>query len=231
MLRIYGKLFWESTFAPMIQVHSFTFNPFQENTYLLSDETNKCVIIDPGCYTDAEKKEFSDFITNNNLTPVKLLLTHAHIDHVLGNNYVSGKYNLKIEMNAIETELLKSAELYGEMWGIKMQPSPAPEVFLEEGDEIKFGNSVLQILFTPGHSPGSICFYNQEQRFAIAGDVLFYGSIGRTDLPGGDYDTLIKSINEKIFPLGDEFKIYPGHGPATNIAHEKKFNPFVGLNV
>ncbi|CAN5457311.1 MBL fold metallo-hydrolase [soil metagenome] len=214
----------------MIQIHSFTFNPFQENTYILSDETNDCIIIDPGCYTEEEKKELADFINASALKPVKLLLTHAHIDHVLGNNFLCGKYDLKIEMNAIEKDLLKSAELYGGMWGINVEPSPAPEVFLEEGDTVNFGKSELEIIFTPGHSPGSICFINREQKFAIAGDVLFHGSIGRTDLPGGDYETLIKSIHEKVFPLGDDFKIYPGHGPSTSVEFEKKFNPFVGEN-
>ena len=214
----------------MIHIQSFTFNPFQENTYVLHDETKECVIIDPGCYTDVEKEEISSYISANDLKPVKLLLTHAHIDHVLGNNYLCGKYDLKIEMNAIEKDLLKSAELYGQMWGIEVEPSPAPEVFLEEGNVVRFGSSMLQIIFTPGHSPGSICFYEPRQKFAIAGDVLFYGSIGRTDLPGGDYETLIKSIHEKVFPLGDDYKIYPGHGPETTIGHEKKFNPFVGEN-
>lgn len=215
----------------MTEVTSFTFNPFQENTYILSDESKECIIIDPGCYTENEKQEVVDFISHRGLTPVKLVLTHAHIDHVLGNNFVCGKYNLRIEMNATETELLKSAELYGEMWGIRMEPSPAPEIFLNEGDRVRFGNTELQVLFTPGHSPGSLCFVHAQQKFAIAGDVLFYGSIGRTDLPGGDYDTLIKSIREKVFSLGDDVKIYPGHGPSTTIGHEKKFNPFVGENV
>jgi hydroxyacylglutathione hydrolase len=214
----------------MIEIHSFTFNPFQENTYILSDETRKCVIIDPGCYTVEEKKEISDYIAAHQLEPAKILLTHSHIDHILGNNYLCGKYNLEIEMNVIEKEMLKSAGLYGQMWGIEVEPSPEPSVFLEEGDRASFGNSTLEIIFTPGHSPGSICYYNREQKFAIAGDVLFYGSIGRTDLPGGDYDTLISSIHDKVFPLGDDFKIYPGHGPATTIAHEKKFNPFVAVN-
>jgi glyoxylase-like metal-dependent hydrolase (beta-lactamase superfamily II) len=214
----------------MIQIHVFTFNPFQENTYVLSDETNQCVIIDPGCYSDDEKNELADFISAKNLVPVMLLLTHAHIDHVLGNNFLCEKYNLKIGMNAIETDLLKSAELYGGMWGIKAEPSPAPEIFLAEGDSVHFGNSTLEIIFAPGHSPGSVCFYSSEQRFAISGDVLFYGSIGRTDLPGGDYETLIRSIHEKVFPLGDDVKIYPGHGPSTTLAHEKKLNPFVGEN-
>lgn len=214
----------------MILNQSFTFNPFQENTYVLSDETRECVIIDPGCYTEEEKNELSEYIAANGLKPVKLLLTHAHIDHVLGNNYLCGKYGLKIEMNAIEKELLKSAQLYGEMWGIQVEPSPVPEIFLEEGDTVKFGNSTLQIIFTPGHSPGSICFHDPKQKILIAGDVLFNGSIGRTDLPGGDYGTLITSIREKVFPLGDEYKVYPGHGPATTIGHERKFNPFVGEN-
>ena len=214
----------------MIQVHSFTFNPFQENTYLLSDESTECVIIDPGCYTETEKNELAGFITAKGLKPVKLLLTHAHIDHVLGNNFLCGKFNLKVEMNSIEKDLLKSAQLYGELWGIQVEPSPAPEIFLQEGDVVNFGQSALEIIFTPGHSPGSICFYNRKEKFAISGDVLFYGSIGRTDLPGGDFDTLIRSIREKVFPLGDDYKIYPGHGPSTTIAHEKKYNPFVGEN-
>jgi glyoxylase-like metal-dependent hydrolase (beta-lactamase superfamily II) len=214
----------------MIQIQSFTFNPFQENTYILSDATNQCVIIDPGCYTEEEKNEISRYIASHDLKPVRLLLTHAHIDHILGNNYLCGKYNLEIEMNVIEKDLLKSASLYGQMWGIEVEPSPAPTVFLEEGDKVNFGDSSLEILFTPGHSPGSICFYNRDQKFIIGGDVLFNGSIGRTDLPGGDYDTLIKSIHEKVFLLGDDFKVYPGHGPATTIAHEKEFNPFVGAN-
>ena len=214
----------------MISIRTFTFNPFQENTYVLYDDTGECVIIDPGCYTEDEKEELAGYIEASGLKPVKLLLTHAHIDHVLGNNFLCGKYNLKIEMNLIEKELLLSAALYGEMWGIQVEPSPSPEIFLREGDMVKFGQSSLNVIFTPGHSPGSICFYQPEQKFAIAGDVLFYGSIGRTDLPGGDYDTLIKSIKEKVFPLGDDVKIYPGHGPETTIGHEKKFNPFVGEN-
>ena len=126
--------------------------------------------------------------------------------------------------------MLPAEQLHKRMWGIEVEPSPAPSVFLEEGDKVSFGKSTLEILFTPGHSPGSICFYNPEQKFVIGGDVLFYGSIGRTDLPGGDYETLIESIHQKVFPLGDDYKVYPGHGPETTILHEKKSNPFVGIN-
>jgi hydroxyacylglutathione hydrolase len=211
----------------MITVQSFTFGPFEENTYVLFDETRQCIILDPGCYTANEKRELADFIEFEKLKPVKLINTHAHIDHILGNNFVAGKYNLPLEMNELDVKLLKAAPTYGQLWGIQAEPSPEPSVLLEEGDEVKFGNSVLKVLFTPGHSEGSISFYNRENNFVIAGDVLFYGSIGRTDLPGGDFDTLILSIKEKLFPLGDSCKVYSGHGPATSIGFERENNPFL----
>jgi glyoxylase-like metal-dependent hydrolase (beta-lactamase superfamily II) len=212
----------------VITISSFTFNPFAENTYVLHDETLQCVIIDPGCYTVEEKHTMESFIQQKGLKPVKLLLTHAHIDHILGNNFLSGKYGLKVEMNKIETPILEAAQVIGDMWGIKVEPSPEAEVFLDEGDVVTFGNSKLEILFTPGHSPGSICFYNRDQKFVIGGDVLFSGSIGRTDLPGGDYNTLIESIRHKLFVLDDDFNVYPGHGAHTTIGEEKQYNPFVG---
>ena len=211
----------------MVEVKSFTFNPFQENTYILYDETKECVIIDPGCYSLEEKQELENFISEKKLKPVKLLLTHGHIDHILGNNFLTGKYNVKIEMNEHDVKLLKAAPSYGTMWGINCEPSPEPHVLLSEGDTITFGNSRLEIFFTPGHSQGSICFYSRADNFVISGDVLFNGSIGRTDLPGGDFDTLISSIKEKLFPLGDACKVYSGHGPFTTIGNERKSNPFL----
>ncbi len=211
----------------MITVNSFTFGPFEENTYVLHDETMQCIILDPGCYTADEKRELADFIEINKLKPVKLINTHAHIDHMLGNNFVAGKYNLKLEMNEHDVKLLKAAPTYGQMWGINAEPSPDPDVLLKEGDVVEFGNSKLEALFTPGHSEGSISFYCREDDFVIAGDVLFYGSIGRTDLPGGNFDTLISSIKEKLFPLGDSCKVYSGHGPETSIGFEKENNPFL----
>ena len=211
----------------MIQIASFVFGPFQENTYILYDETKECAIIDPGCYSTDEKNALAQHIADLGLSPVKLLLTHAHIDHVLGNNFVCGKYNLKPEMHTNDLVMLQSLKTIGNMYGIPAEPSPEPEIFLGETDAARFGNSELKILFTPGHSPGSICFYHPEQKFAIAGDVLFYESIGRTDLPGGDYNTLIKSIREKLFALPDDFKIYSGHGQLTTIGHERKYNPFL----
>ncbi|MCX6291234.1 MAG: MBL fold metallo-hydrolase [Bacteroidetes bacterium] len=211
----------------MITVTYFTFGPFQENTYILYDETQECIVVDPGCYGREEKKELVDFIELNKLRVVKLINTHGHIDHMLGNNFVAGKFNVALEMNEHDVKLLLAAPTYGQMWGIAAEPSPEPGNLLSEGDRVKFGNSVLEVLFTPGHSEGSISFYSREDDFVIAGDVLFNGSIGRTDLPGGNFDTLISSIKEKLFPLGDDCKVYSGHGPVTTIGFEKEFNPFL----
>ena len=158
-----------------------------------------------------------------------LVDTHAHIDHVLGNNFVFKTYNLKPVLHRNEIRILEAAPAIGAEWGVAVYPSPAPEKFLNEGDIVSFGNSRLKILFAPGHSPGSICLYSEEQSFMISGDVLFRESIGRTDLPGGDHETLLQSIRQKLFSLPDETTVYSGHGPETTIGHEKKYNPFVGL--
>jgi hydroxyacylglutathione hydrolase len=211
----------------MISIHSFTFNPIQENMYLLYDETKECVIIDPGCYDNEERNTLAAFISDNKLKPVRLLNTHCHLDHVFGNGFVSREYDLKLEINKNDQKVLDAFQTSCDLYGMNCDPSPQPSVFLEEGDIINFGNSKLEILFTPGHSPGSITFYNREQKFMIAGDVLFYGSIGRTDLPGGNHATLISSITEKLLPLGDDFKVYSGHGQPTNIGFEKQNNPFL----
>ncbi len=211
----------------MITIHSFVFGPFQENTYLLYDETKECIIIDPGCYDDRERNKLASFIDNNKLKPVKLINTHCHIDHVVGNRFIADKYQLKLEINKNDLPVLDSLMMVAKMYNLNAEPSPPPSVFLNEGDIIKFGNSTLEILFTPGHSPGSITFYNKEQKFMIVGDVLFYGSIGRTDLPGGHYDTLISSIKNKLLPMGDEYVVYNGHGSSTKIGFERKNNPFL----
>ncbi|HQV99303.1 MAG TPA: MBL fold metallo-hydrolase [Bacteroidia bacterium] len=213
----------------MLKIDSFTFNPFQENTYVLSDESGECIIIDPGCYDAEEKEELAIFIDSKGLKPVKILLTHAHIDHVLGINFLAGKYGLPIVMNSIETELLKSASIYGQMWGIQVEPAPDPQEFLKDGDTFTFGKTELEVLFTPGHSPGSLSFYHRPTKQLIAGDVLFYGSIGRTDLPGGNFETLEKSIRTKLYTLEDDVIVYSGHGQSTTIGHEKRTNPFVNF--
>lgn len=211
----------------MLNIQTFTFNAFQENTYILYDETNECVIVDPGCYDSIEQRILYDFIEQRGLKPVKLLNTHSHIDHVLGNNYVAKTFKIPFAMNKLDLDGLHRTVDYGHVYGFNVDKSPEPDEFIDEGDLIKFGNATLEILFTPGHSPGSITFYDKEQKIAIAGDVLFFGSIGRTDLPGGDFNTLISSIKNKIFPLGDDFNIYPGHGPSTTVGYEKKNNPFL----
>ncbi|WP_027419345.1 MBL fold metallo-hydrolase [Crocinitomix catalasitica] len=209
----------------MIQVHKFTFNPFQENTYILSDESKDCVIVDPGCFDKSEQNTLSKFIEDNGLNPVKLINTHCHIDHVLGNNFVNKKYNLPLGIHKLDLPTLsfmgQSASLYG-FQGYEL--SPDPEYFFDEGDIIKFGNSELSVIFGPGHAPGHVAFYSKADNILINGDILFKGSYGRYDLPGGSFEVLKKTITEKLFLLPDETVVYCGHGPETTIGEEKKSN-------
>ncbi len=211
----------------MIQIQSFTFNAFGENTYVLYDDTGACVIIDPGCYDTYEKQELTDFIKQNNLQVKYLLNTHCHIDHVLGNAFVKRTYGVDLYIHHEDEPVLRAVQTYAAAYGFAGYESTEADHFLKEGDTIKLGNSVLEVLFVPGHAPGHIAFYNREQKFCIGGDVLFLMSIGRTDLPGGDFDTLIRSIKTKLFPLGDDVTVYPGHGSSTTIGNEKKYNPFL----
>jgi hydroxyacylglutathione hydrolase len=215
----------------MITIKSFCFNPFYENTYVLYDETMQCIIVDPGCFDKKEEETLQQFISSAGLSPVMLVNTHAHIDHVLGNNFIFKTYNLKPVLHRSEIKILEAAPVIGAEWGIPVYPSPLPEKFLEEEDRVMFGNSTLNVFFAPGHSPGSICFYCKEQSFIVSGDVLFRESIGRTDLPFGDHETLLQSIREKLFTLADDTVVYSGHGPETTVGYEKQFNPFVGVNV
>ena len=211
----------------MIKVKSFCFNSFEENTYVLSDDTNECIIIDPGCHLVYEETELADYIETNKLKPVRLLNTHCHIDHILGNSFVARKYNLELEINDKELPVLNASGYVSEMYQIQMNPSPVPAKFLIEGDKVRFGNSELDVIFTPGHSPGSISFYSSKDKFVISGDVLFEQSIGRTDLPGGDYETLLESIIVKLLPLGDNTLVFCGHGNSTTIGAERELNPFL----
>lgn len=212
----------------MVHVAELTFNPFQENTYIVYDDTKECVIFDPGCMTATEKTELVTFIESAGLKPVRLINTHCHIDHILGNKFVAERWQLPLEIHQGELVVLESAPMVAQMYGIPyLQHSPMPEKFIEAGDMIRFGETELEVLFTPGHSPASISFYNRQHQYLIAGDVLFHGSIGRTDLPGGDHATLIASIKEKLLVLDDAVKVYPGHGPATTIGFERANNPFL----
>jgi hydroxyacylglutathione hydrolase len=211
----------------MINIQYFTFGPFQENTYILWDESLECIIVDPGNSSDSEHQTLKRFITEKMLKPVRLMLTHAHIDHINGNRYVYDTYQLLPEVHQADLFFIQNHSASAAMYGLPAEQSPMPEKFINEGDVIRFGNSELKTIHTPGHSPGSITFYNEAEQFMIAGDVLFYGSIGRTDLPMGNYDELIQSIKTKLFPLGNQMKVYSGHGPETSIGFEKQNNPFL----
>lgn len=211
----------------MINIQTFTFNPYQENTYVLYDESGACVIIDPGMYEASEQNQLANFIKENNLKPELLLNTHCHIDHVFGNKFVFDNWSLKPQFHQGELFVLQSVPGYAPQMGFHYELSPEPEVFLPETGTIRFGNSELSLIFAPGHSPAHLCFYAKEENFLIGGDVLFYGSIGRTDLPGGNHSQLISSIKNNVLILPDACKVYPGHGIPTTIAFERANNPFL----
>ncbi len=210
----------------MSKIRSFVNNPFQENTYILFDETGECAIIDPGMYNASEQNVVVNFIRDNQLKPVILLNTHCHIDHVLGNKFVFDQYGLKPQFNEGESSVLASIPAYAPQMGIRYETSPLPDHYLGETGTVTFGNTELKLIYAPGHSPAHLCFYDETENLLVGGDVLFNGSIGRTDLPGGDYDLLIRNIREKLFTLPDDCVVYPGHGPETTIGFEKKHNPF-----
>lgn len=214
-----------------MQVQIFTFNAFQENTYILFDETKEAIIIDPGCYEKSEQVELSNFIESQELKVVRLVNTHCHMDHVLGNSFVKHKYDVGLEIHEIEEQVLEAVKTVGPVYGFPMYQPAESDNYLVEGTSFTFGNTELKILFVPGHAPGHIAFYNEKESICIAGDVLFRESIGRTDLPGGNFDTLIQSIHSQLFTLPDHVTIYPGHGPETTIGHEKQYNPFCGLPI
>lgn len=213
----------------MLTVKSFTFNPVEENTYILYNAKKECCIIDPGCYFPEERDRLKTGIIETGLQPVLLLNTHCHLDHVFGNKYVYDTWQLPLHIHPHEKKVLEFAPQSANMWQLPFDNYEGPLVYLQPGESIKIGEDILQILFTPGHSPGSVSFYHEEGGFVIGGDVLFNGSIGRTDLPGGDYATLINSIQQQFFTLPDETKVYSGHGPMTTVGMEKMNNPFVKL--
>ncbi len=210
----------------MLSLKAFTFNPAQENTYILYNEQMDCCIIDPGCYFDKERKELTEFIHKTGLKPVRLLNTHCHLDHVYGNNYVYQTWGLELYIHENEKQVLDFAPVSGEMWQTPLDVYTGPLHFLKEGEEILLGNDKMKILFTPGHSPGSVSFYDEEQKFVISGDVLFNRSIGRTDLPGCSFDDLMNSIRTQLFTLPDDVTVFSGHGIETTIGAEKRGNPF-----
>jgi len=211
----------------MISIQRFTFNPVRENTYVLYDETGECVIIDPGMYDGEEQNALVKFIKEQNLKPVLLLNTHCHYDHVFGNKFVYDNWGLKPQFHKGELFVLQAIPGYLPQMGLRYELSPEPEVFLPETGKVKFGNSELDLIFAPGHSPAHLCFYAAADNFLIGGDVLFYSSIGRTDLPGGNHMQLINSIKNNLFILPDDCEVFPGHGQPTTIGFEKQHNPFL----
>lgn len=211
----------------MFDVKVFIFSPIQENTYVLWNEQKSCIIIDPGCYFDAEKDELAAFIDNNGLKPALLLNTHCHLDHVFGNKWAAATYGLSLHIHPDEKELLDYAPTSGLMWNLPFDNYTGDLLYLREGDTIALGEDLLEIVLIPGHSPGSVGFYCKQQGFIISGDVLFRMSIGRTDLPKGSYPTLEKSIQQQLYTLPDNTIVYPGHGEATTIGFERANNPYV----
>ena len=211
----------------MFQIKVFTFNPVQENTYILYNEQNECIIIDPGCYFDAEKEELKSFISLHKLQPKILLNTHCHLDHVFGNKFIAEEYNLTLNTHLLEKEILQMAPASGLMFNLPFDNYQGEVIYLKEGDVVSLGNDKLEVIHAPGHSPGSICFYCEKQHFIIGGDVLFQRSIGRTDLPYGDQEELLRNIKGKLFKLPADVQVYPGHGDATTIGYEIKENPYL----
>lgn len=211
----------------MIQIKSFYFNDLRECSYLLWDETGECVIVDPGCYTENEKERLVKFIEQNDLHPVKLVNTHGHFDHIMGNAFVVSKWGVPAYIHIDDKHHIERAKQYTEMFGYTIEQPPVNTIDLKDGDIIEFGCSKIRVIHTPGHSQGGICLVSDDDKFVITGDSLFAGSIGRTDLPGGDYEQLMDSLLNKVIPLGEDFKVYPGHGPATTISEEIASNPFL----
>ncbi|WP_296698553.1 MBL fold metallo-hydrolase [Algoriphagus sp.] len=218
---------FELTF-PMLNIKTFTFNPFQENTYLLYDETGEGALIDPGCYEESERQELKNFIIENNIKLTQLLNTHCHIDHVLGNAWAKRTFGIPLLIHKEDLPVLKSVEAYAPNYGFKMYEGAEPDDYLKEGESIKVGNESLKIIYVPGHAPGHVVFYHEGSKKLISGDTIFKGSIGRTDLPGGNQNLLFAKIKSELFSLPEETVAYPGHGPKTTIGFEKIHNPFVG---
>jgi glyoxylase-like metal-dependent hydrolase (beta-lactamase superfamily II) len=208
-----------------LHVETFTFNQFQENTFVVYDDNKQCVIIDPGCYERSEQQMLQGFISDNNLKPLALLNTHAHIDHILGNAFVQRTYDLDHYLHIDDLVTMRAVESYAHVYGFSgYEISPEPTHIMQANGMLNFGGISFDVFCTPGHAPGHVVFYNEENQFVLNGDVLFNGSFGRVDLPGGDLEILKKSIHETLFQLPEETIVYCGHGAPTTIGKEKRSN-------
>ena len=217
-----------SNLQNMITVEQHTFNPFQENTFIIYDETKEALVVDPGCYFLEERERFKSLIESKGLKLRGIISTHSHLDHVFGNQFVMNEYKVGLTIHKEDLETLRMLKLTADKYGIpNVEESPEPTAFIKEGEQIKFGNSSLDVVFVPGHAPGHIAFVSHEDCFVINGDCLFQGSIGRTDLPGGNMEQLLKSIRTQLFTLPDNYTVYCGHGPSTTIGYEKINNSFL----
>ena len=211
----------------MITLKNFVFNELEVNAFVLNDESGACLIVDPGCKNPVQQQNLKKYITENNLRPECIVLTHGHFDHVAGVAWTKNEFSCPVLMHRDDLFLVKDAAQHASLFGIKMENPPLPDRYLEDGDQLKLGSTGIAILHVPGHSPGSICLYMASDNLLICGDVLFLGSIGRTDLFGGDYDLLIRGIKEKLMTLPKETEVWPGHGPSTTIGAEYDTNPFL----
>jgi len=214
----------------MIQVESLAFNSFQVNCYMVWDETGRCLVIDPCFYSPEEEKLFEDFLFQRRLEITGQVNTHCHVDHVLGVGYIKSNYNLPFRAHSEESLLVPNVPMMGELFGFRVEPLDRIDIFISDREKITVGDHQLLALHVPGHSPGSLSFYSRDGGFVITGDALFASGIGRTDLPGGDYDTLIRSIHEQLLVLPTETIVYPGHGPSSTIGEEKAYNPFLNMS-
>lgn len=211
----------------MIKIAALSFNPFGENTYVLYGDSKECIIVDAGCYTEREHKTLIAFIEKNELKPILALNTHAHIDHICGIDFVKKEWSIPFALHRDDTTILELVPSYAASMGFDIPNVPKAEIDLAETTSLTLGENTINIIHTPGHTPGGVCIHIPQENILITGDTLFRESIGRTDLPGGDYNQLMNSIIEKIIPLGSNTTIFPGHGGKSTVSHEMMFNPFI----